>query len=145
MATTTQLYNSALLRLMTGSLDIAGHTFKAMLLVNVTPNLANTTLSAVKQSGSEITGTNWPTGGIALTNLTIEASGTSGAKLTADNIDVVIPSGLGPYSHVVVYDDTDGADWPLLIITFDSPITVLDGYSVGITWSPDGIVVLTVG
>lgn len=144
MAITTLLYNDAAARFIVGLVNIS-HDFKVMLLAFVTPDAAHTTLTQVKASGNEIYGTNWPLGGISLENMAIGLANTNGAALTADNISITIPGGLGPYTHIVVYDNDDAFKQPLLIISLGEETTVLDGHTVDVIWNAQGMVSFAVG
>lgn len=142
MAAVTQLYDHTVRRFTSGELHYAQHTFKVMLLGFIIPDLSHTTLLQVKQGYNPVYAPGyWPLNGVVLTNFNIVPSGTSGAKLIADNINMLMSEGMsGVYTHIVIYDDSDGFDAPLLVVSLNKEVTVPPGERVIINWDEQGIV-----
>lgn len=146
MATTNQLYNHTVNRFNTGA-NLAADSYKVQLLNDsATFNAAHTTLIQVNNSGAyEVSGNGWPAGGQTLGSVAMSVTGTNGGMFDAANVEVPIAGGnLGPYYKYVIYNDTDTDDPVVCFFTMDSPLTVTDGNTAGITWNADGIIKWTV-
>ena len=139
---TIQLYNHTISRFVTGA-NAAADTYKVMLLSDsATFDATHTTLSQVTNAGAnQVSGNGWTAGGVTLANVTLALANTSGAKFDADDISVTATGGsIGPYSHYVIFNDTDADDPPVGLVTLTAPATITVGQALEIHWSSNGIV-----
>lgn len=141
-----QLYNHTARKLMNTEFSPAD-TYKVMLL-NATAsfNAAHTTLTQVSNANAyEVYGNGWAQLGETLANVAVSTITTNDAMFDADDIAKAISGGaLGPYSALVIYDDTDANDPPLGYLQLTAAITVADGAIAAVFWPATGIVTATV-
>jgi hypothetical protein len=112
------IYNGFLAGLAEGEIDLDDDDLKVMLVSSsYSPNRdSHVFRSSVT---NEVTGTNWPSGGVALTGVDVTQDNTNDrAVLTADNVEEanVTVSGV---RAAVLYQDTGNAATDRLIAYFD--------------------------
>lgn len=133
---TAFIYNHTRFNFISGN-NVGADTYKVALLnASATFNAAHTTLAQVTNNGAnEVSGFGWAAGGMAIPNDNFQIVNTDEAAMTADNLEVVISGGdLGPFSHYVIFNDTDPNDPPLVFITLTAPQTVPDGNTIRFPW-----------
>ena len=143
---TLQLYNHTAQRFMSGA-NATTDTYKVMLLnATATFNAAHTTLSEVSNANAyEVFGNGWTQLGEALTSVVVSLITANDAMFDAADISKAISGGnLGPYKALVVYNDTDTNDPPVVYLQLTTETTTVDGTSVVIQWPSTGLVTGTV-
>lgn len=139
MPTTSTLYNHTVNRFNEG-LNAEGDTYKVMLL-SASASFDPTAVDLTVLSAYEVSGNGWPAGGYTLTGIVTTVSDTNGGIFDADDVSQAISGGdLGPYSAVVVYNDTAAGDPPVLYVALESPITITSGNSATIEWNASGLI-----
>lgn len=123
------------------AIDLDLETHKGALFTNtITPNFTTDTAYAVAPyNANEVTGTNWPSGGVALTGTTVAASA---GTLVFDASDVSVAnttfSGARGY---LLYADALAGNNAILLVDFTQDYATSNG-TFAITWSASGIAVL---
>lgn len=123
------------------ALDLDLDTHKLALYPStITPDFdastANAAFGAGVYSGTEITGTNWATGGVTLT--TFACTGASGTlKVAADNVSVATTT-LSGVRAGLVYADALAGNNGIALINFGSDYATVAG-TFAITWAGTGI------
>lgn len=98
---------------------------------------ANTAFGAGAYSGTEITGTNWATGGVGLTTPTVTESPSSVVKWTADNVSVSNVTLTGAYFGLI-YDNSLTPKAAYVGINFGQAYNPTAG-TLAINWAAGGI------
>lgn len=141
-----QLYNHTARKLMSGEFA-AADTYKVMLLdASAVFSAAHTTLTEVSSANAyEVYGNGWTQLGETLTNVAISTITTNDAMFDADDVVVAITTGgLAAYSALVIYDDTDAGDPPLVYLQLTDAVTTPAGISAAIFFPAEGIIKATV-
>jgi hypothetical protein len=123
------------------ALDLDLETHKGALFSNsITPNFTTDTAYGVSPyDGNEVTGTNWPSGGIALTGTTV--TGSSGG-LTFDATDVSVASTTVTNARgYLLYADALAGNNAILLINFGADYSTNNG-TFAITFNASGIATL---
>lgn len=139
---TLQLYNHTAEKLLNNDFDTS-HTYKVMLLSSAAAfNASHTTLTEVSSANAwEMWGYGWAQLGEILQNVAVSTHNTNGAMFDADDIAKAISGGnLGPFQALVVYDDTETNDPPVVYLQLTSEQTIADGGVAAFFWPTDGIV-----
>jgi hypothetical protein len=120
------------------AIDLDLETHKGALFSNsITPNFTTDTAYGVSPyDANEVTGTNWPAGGVALTGTTITgASGTA----TFDATDVSVASTtLTNARGYLLYADALAGNNAILLVNFGADYSTVNG-TFAITWNASGI------
>lgn len=123
------------------ALDLDLETHKGALYPNsITPDFdataANAAFAAGVFSGTEITGTNWATGGVALAGTTfVGASGTA----TFDATDVSVASTtISSARCYMLYADALAGNNAIVLVNFGADYSTSNG-TFAITWNASGI------
>lgn len=122
------------------ALDLDLETHKGALFTNsITPNFTSDTAYGVSPYDSnEVTGTNWPAGGIALTGTTY--TGASGST-TFDATDVSVASTtISGARCYVLYADALAGNNAICLVNFGADYQTVAG-TFAILWSASGIFV----
>jgi hypothetical protein len=123
------------------AIDLDLETHKGALFSNsITPNFTTDTAYAVSPyDANEVTGTNWASGGVALTGTTILGSG---GTATFDATDVsVATTTLTNARGYLLYADALGGNNALLLVNFGADYSTVAG-TFAITWNASGIFTL---
>lgn len=123
------------------ALDLDLETHKGALFNNsITPNFTTDTAYGVgTYSGNEVTGTNWASGGVALTGTTFLAS--SGTAVF-DATDVSVASTTITNARCyVLYADALAGNNLILLVDFTADYSTVNG-TFAITWAAGGIAIL---
>jgi hypothetical protein len=88
-------------------------------------------------SGSEVTGTNWLAGGVALTSPTCTLVAGVGVQIGAGNVSVASTT-LSNVFASLIYDNTLSPKAALILVDFGQNYATTNG-TFGITWSGSGI------
>jgi hypothetical protein len=143
MATTGSLYNHTLERFFEG-LNLAGDTYKVVLLNGATFSGVHTTAAQVIATGAEVYNASygWAQGGIALAGVTADVHDTDGVKFDASDVSQAVTGTIGPFDGFIINNTTD--DKVLAFFELDTALTVTAGNNLGITWPANGIITVTV-
>lgn len=142
MAITISLYNHTARRFASGA-NAAGDTYKVMLCTAATFDAANTTLDGITKT--EVANANgYTTGGLALTNVSVDTVTTNDARFDADNADWTATGGSITASFAILYNDTDADDPPVAFIDFDGSQSAGSGTLFRVEWDASGIFTWTV-
>ena len=120
------------------AIDLDLETHKGALFTNsITPNFTTDTAYGVSPyDANEVTGTNWASGGVALTGTTF--LGSSGSA-TFDATDVSVASTtLSNARGYLLYADALAGNNALLLVNFGADYSTNNG-TFAITWHPTGI------
>jgi hypothetical protein len=120
------------------ALDLDLETHKGALFSNsITPDFTNdTAYGAAPYNANEVTGTNWPAGGVALTGTTV--TGASGT-LTFDATDVSVASTtLSNARCYLLYADALAGNNAIVLVNFGADYSTSNG-TFAITWNASGI------
>lgn len=123
------------------ALDLSLETHKGALFSNsITPNFTTDTAYGVSPyDGNEVTGTNWPSGGVALTGTTV--TGSSG-NLVFDADDVSVGSTtISNARCYLLYADALVGNNTILLVNFGADYSTSNG-TFAIAWSASGIFTL---
>lgn len=123
------------------ALDLDVETHKGALFSNsITPNFTTDTAYGVAPyDANEVSGTNWPAGGIALTGTTLAAS--SGA-LVFDATDVsVAATTLTNARGYLLYADALAGNNTILLVNFGADYSTVNG-TFSIVWAAGGVFAL---
>ena len=138
---TMSIYNHTAQLIGSGNAD-DNDTYYVLLLNDTAAfDATHTTLTEVTSAGAnEVTATEWPTNGVALTNVSVTTVDTNDAMFDADDVSVLMSTeGVGPFSAYVLYDGSQADDPPLAFVELDAPVTITQGNSLTIPWSVNGI------
>lgn len=121
------------------AIDLDLETHKIALFSNsITPNFSSDTAYAVAPyNANEVTGTNWASGGVALTSTAVSESPTGTLKWAAANVSVASTT-LSNARCGLVYADALGGNNAIVLIDFDADYSTSNG-TFGITWAAGGI------
>lgn len=123
------------------AIDLDLETHKGALFTNtITPNFDTDTAYAVAPyNANEVTGTNWASGGVALTGTTFTgASGTA----TFDATDVSVASTTITNARCyLLYADALAGNNAIVLVNFGADYSTSNG-TLGIVWSGSGIFTL---
>jgi L-2-hydroxyglutarate oxidase LhgO len=143
MAVSTYVYNHTTQLFASGAIN-STDSFKVKLLSAATFNAANTTMAQAATGYTEVAnglgGSDYVTGGKALTNVTVTTTTTNDAFFDAD--DVVWTAGAGAdlvARYALLYDDTNANDAPLLFIDFGEEEAAGITTQFKIVWNASGI------
>lgn len=123
------------------ALDLDLETHKGALYPNsITPDFdasaANAAFASGVFSGTEVTGTNWATGGVALTGTTfVGASGT--ATFDATDVSVASTTITGARCYML-YADALAGNNAIVLVNFGADYATSNG-TFAITWNASGI------
>jgi hypothetical protein len=123
------------------AIDLDLETHKGALFSNsITPNYSTDTAYGVAPyNANEVTGTNWPAGGVALTGTTVTvSSGTVVFDATDVSVASTTFSGARGYQ---LYADALAGDRAILLIDFGQDYATQNG-TFAITWAAGGIAIL---
>lgn len=123
------------------AVDLDLETHKGALFSNsITPNFTTDTAYGVSPyDANEVTGTNWASGGVALTGTTF--TGSSGTA-TFDATDVSVASTtLTNARGYLLYCDALGGNNAILLVNFGADYSTVAG-TFAITWNASGIATL---
>ena len=112
-----KLYNRALLRLAPGGADLS--TLKLMLLSDGSSFDASSATVAQAVAGKEVTGSDWPVGGIPLTGVTFIDLGGGAAGMRFNASKTLNAPGNLTFAAALIYEPSG----PLMMLTFDNPQT----------------------
>lgn len=144
MAVTMQFSDLFMTNVGNGNVNLATHTFKAILVNGYTFNAAHDELADV--SASQIAnGNGYTTGGKALQNITWAWDGAnSRTKWDSDDLSWTASGGaIGPATGCWIYSDTSTGDKLVCYIDFGGAETAGDGTDFKITFNANGIFVVT--
>src|SRR5215204_3851059 len=120
------------------ALDLDLETHKGAIFSNaITPNFTTDTAYAVAPyDASEVTGTNWPAGGVALTGTTV--TGSAGATIfDATDVSVATVTFTNGRCYLL-YADALAGNNAILLVNFGADYSPVAG-TFGITWPAGGI------
>ncbi len=123
------------------AVDLDLETHKGALFNNsITPNFTTDTAYGVAPySANEVTGTNWPSGGIALAGTTVAASS---GTLVFDATDVSVASTtISGARGYLLYADALAGNNAILLVDFTQDYATSNG-TFAITWSASGVAIL---
>ena len=123
------------------AIDLDLETHKGALFTNsITPNFTTDTAYGVTPyDASEVTGTNWAAGGVALTGTTFTGSG---GTATFDASDVSVASTtISNARCYLLYADALAGNNAILLVDFAADYSTNNG-TFAITWSGSGIATL---
>lgn len=123
------------------ALDLDLETHKGALFNNsVTPNFTSDTAYGVAPwNANEVTGTNWPSGGVALTGTTFLASSGT-AVFDATDVSVAATT-LTNARGYLLYADALAGNNAILLVDFQADYSTVNG-TFAITWAAGGIAIL---
>lgn len=144
MPASSKLYGQALLKALNKEIDWDSDSLKVMLCTAAyTPDQdAHAYKSSVT---GEVTGTGYTAGGVALTGVTINYTGSTNT-IKIDAGDVSWPGATFTARYAVVYDATPASDAtrPLILyVDFGADITVSGG-AFDVVWDANGLATFTV-
>jgi hypothetical protein len=120
-------------------------TFKVALYNNtVTPNFSDTLANAVYLSGqwvtgNEVSGTNWPAGGVNLTTPAMTEVPAGTLSWTCANVSVATTTLATSIYGCLIYDNTLATHYALVAIPFAGAPYGTSAGTFGITWAAAGI------
>lgn len=123
------------------ALDLDLETHKGALFSNsITPNFTTDTAYGVAPyDANEVTGTNWASGGVALTGTTLAASS---GTLVFDATDVSVASTtLTNARGYLLYADALAGNNAILLVNFGADYSTVNG-TFAITWAAGGIFII---
>lgn len=123
------------------AIDLDLETHKGALFTNtITPNFTTDTAYAVAPyNANEVTGTNWASGGVALTGTTVAASS---GTLVFDATDVsVAATTITNARCYLLYADALAGNNAILLVDFTADYSTVNG-TFAITWAAGGIAIL---
>lgn len=135
-----QVYGGALERIFSA---LPASTMKLMLLgAGASFTSTHTTVAQVTSSGTlEVAGNGWPSGGKALTGVSVAPVSSYQTALIADPVTQIIVSAPLSFRYGLVYDTTDNK--PLVFIDFQQSFSAERDTEMSITFGPDGLILLT--
>lgn len=137
MAVTISIYNHTSRLFANGANDLTDD-LKVMLCTAATFDPANATLAAIAQT-EVAAGNGYTTGGVTLSNVTVNTENTNGARLDADDASWAVTGGALAASFAILYNATDTNSPPLAFIDFDGSQSASPGTDFKIVWSNTGI------
>lgn len=141
----TYAFADTLFDLLNGTVNL-GSLRVALLSDSALFNGAHTTLAEVTGNGSyEVSGNNWPAGGVPIPGVAFEKRAPVGAVLKMGVASGNIVGGDLTAYRAVVYDDDHVDDKPLLFVDFNSEVTALNGEQFVLTFAETGVLVLQKG
>jgi hypothetical protein len=123
------------------ALDLSLETHKGALFTNsITPNFTtDTAYGSAPYNANEVTGTNWPSGGVALTGTTV--TGNSGNLIfDADDVSVASTT-ISNARCYLLYADALAGDNAILLVNFGADYSTSNG-TFAIQWNASGIFTL---
>lgn len=139
-----QLFDHTVRKLMAGEFA-AADTYKLILLDGSAAFDSTHTTKAEVVSTFEVSGNGWTAGGETLSGVVVSTILTNGAMFDATDVVKAISGGdLDPYKAMVIVDDTDTGDPPLVYLQLSAEVTVPSGYSVIVRFPENGIITGTV-
>jgi hypothetical protein len=135
-ANTVALYDVGLPLIVGKGFDTA-NTKVALMDSTAAFNSADTSASAIL-SGKQVSGNNWPVGGVALQNIVYAGTGVGTMVMKADKVRRTLAGGSITFKNLLVYDATSNK--PLIFIAMAAPVFVDDGATLGVDFSTPGLV-----
>lgn len=123
------------------ALDLDLETHKGALFSNaITPNFtSDTAFGVAPYNANEVFGTNWATGGVALTGTTVAASS---GTLVFDATDVSVASTtLTNARAYLLYADALAGNNAICLVDFGADYSTVNG-TLAVTWAAGGIFVI---
>lgn len=134
----TRLFDHTIKRLAIGG-DAVGDDYRAILCSALTFDATVTTLAGLTYT--EIPNANgYTTNGQLLANVAVTQHATSGGKFDADDLSWSASGGTIPATHLLLFNDTQTGDPPLLVVDFEGTRTAPDGQNFLVQWSANGII-----
>ena len=119
-----------------GEIDIAN--LRVMLLKNYSVDLSDDNISQLDRN--EVMGNGWSEGGELIQNTIIEIENTNQSVLRGADISVTADGGdIGPANGAVIYQDSEGFEYPLFYMEFGDQKISSEGEPFEIVWSVNGI------
>jgi hypothetical protein len=123
------------------ALDLDLETHKGALYANtITPNFSDTAANAAFGAGAfasgEVTGTNWPTGGVALVGTTLADSPAGTLMLDATDVSVAGTTLTGARCYLL-YADALAGNNAIVLVNFGADFATVNG-TFGIQWAAGG-------
>jgi hypothetical protein len=120
------------------AIDLDLETHKGALFSNtITPNFSSDTAYGVSPyNANEVTGTNWATGGVALTGTTVTESPTGTLMLDATDVSVASATFTGARCYLL-YADALAGNNAILLVNFGADYSPNNG-TFSITWASTG-------
>jgi hypothetical protein len=120
------------------AIDLDLETHKGALFSNtITPNFSSDTAYGVSPyNATEVTGTNWATGGVALTGTTVTESPTGTLMLDATDVSVASATFTGARCYLL-YADALAGNNAILLVNFGADYSPNNG-TFSITWASTG-------
>lgn len=124
------------------ALDLDLETHKGALYSNsITPNFSDTAANAAFGAGAfasgEVTGTNWATGGVALTGTAITDSPTGTLMYDATDVSVASTTITNARCYML-YADALAGNNAILLVNFTADFSTVNG-TFGIQWNALGV------
>jgi hypothetical protein len=136
MAVTVAEYNHTRKLFANGEIDVT--ELKVMLLDDHTFSAAHTNISSIE--ADEVSGGGWTAGGEPIANAAVTVTGTNGATLDGDDVEVeATGAAIGPADGAVIYQDVNTEEYPLFFIDFGEPKQADIGTDFRIVWDENGI------
>lgn len=138
LAFTNGIYNVFKVEVMRGTFNLTAAAIKVMLMTGHTPAATHATITAVKASGAEFSGTGYTARGKVFTSPTLADDGGQGKFDAADTVWTSLAAGNGPPSHAIMYLDsgTDGTSIPIMCWVLG---TAANGSNYTLIWGATGI------
>jgi hypothetical protein len=120
------------------AIDLDLETHKGALFSNsITPSFsADTAYGVSPYNANEVTGTNWATGGVALTGTTVTESPTGTLMLDATDVSVASATFTGARCYLL-YADALAGNNAILLVNFGADYSPNNG-TFSITWASTG-------
>lgn len=121
------------------ALDLDLETHKGALFSNsITPNFSTDTAYGVAPyNANEVTGTNWASGGVALTGTTVTESPTGSLMFDATDVSVANATFTGARGYLL-YADALAGNNAIVLVNFGSDYSPNAG-TFSITWASTGV------
>lgn len=120
-------------------MDLDLETHKGALFSNsITPNFSTDTAYAVAPyNANEVTGTNWASGGVALTGTTVTESPTGTIMFDATDVSVATTTITNARCYLL-YADALAGNNAIVLVNFGADYSTVAG-TFGITWAAGGV------
>lgn len=119
------------------ALDLDLETHKGALFTNsITPNFSSDTVFGAGTYATDITGTNWAAGGVALTGTTVSESPTETLMFDATDVSVASTT-ISSARCYVLYADAQ-SDLLIVLVNFGADYSTSAG-TFGIQWASGGV------
>lgn len=105
---------------------------------SITPNFSsNTAYGAAPYNANEVTGTNWPAGGVALAGTVVDESPTGSLRWDATDVSVASTTVTNARCGLI-YADALAGDNAICLVNYGADYSTSNG-TFGITWASGGI------